>query len=153
MEGLNQFFLSRGAELWVGLGLLVLILEAWVVLIHLRVVRLMRRLKSSSAPSIEPVGTGAAIAAIQDAMLNHLQKVGMVRFNPFADAGGDQSFSLAMTDALGNGIVLTSLHRRNENRVYAKPLKQWASTYMLTDEEKQAIGIARDGNSDKAESD
>ena len=110
----------------------------------------MRRVKTPPLSAIPPTDTAAAIAAIQQNMVTHLQRVGIVRYNPFADTGGDQSFSLALADAEGNGVVVSSLHRRNENRVYAKPLARWESTYLLTEEEKQAIVIAREGGAGPA---
>ncbi|UCC64751.1 MAG: DUF4446 family protein [Anaerolineae bacterium] len=72
-----------------------------------------------------------------------VQWVGMVRFNPFRDTGGDQSFAIALADAHGDGIVLSSLHRPDITRVYAKPLLGWQSTHPLTDEELEAIETAR----------
>jgi hypothetical protein len=77
----------------------------------------------------------------------HLQRVGFLRFNPFRDAGGDQSFAVAVTDQDGNGVVISSLHSRDVTRVYGKPLAGWASPYPLTDEEEQAIKKARDQGS------
>lgn len=73
----------------------------------------------------------------------HMQRVGFLRFNPFRDAGGDQSFSLALTDSEGNGFVLSSLHSRDATRMYGKSLVGWNSVYALTDEEKQAIEKAK----------
>ena len=73
----------------------------------------------------------------------HIQHVGMVRYNPFQETGGDQSFSLALADGHGDGLVLSSLHARGSTRVYAKPLQGWESGYPLTDEEKQAIDQAQ----------
>ncbi|MCX7707799.1 MAG: DUF4446 family protein [Anaerolineae bacterium] len=74
---------------------------------------------------------------------SHLQRVGFLRFNPFRDTGGDQSFALALTDEGGNGVVISSLHSREVTRVYAKPLVAWQTSYQLTDEEQQAIARAR----------
>jgi len=71
-----------------------------------------------------------------------LQWLGVLRFNPFNDVGGDQSFALALVDGYGNGVVISSLHMREMTRVYAKPLKKWESEHHLTDEEKQAIANA-----------
>ncbi len=71
-----------------------------------------------------------------------LQHLGVVRFNPFHDTGGDQSFAIALVDGHGNGVGLSSLHARDATRIYAKPLNRWESTYSLTDEEKQAIALA-----------
>lgn len=71
-----------------------------------------------------------------------LQWLGVLRFNPFNDVGGDQSFALALVDGYGNGVVISSLHMRDMTRVYAKPLKKWESEHHLTDDEKQAIANA-----------
>jgi len=68
-----------------------------------------------------------------------IQKVGVVRYNPFSDAGGDQSFAIALLDAEGNGLVVSSLHSRTETRVFAKPVRAGRSTYSLSDEEQQAV--------------
>jgi Protein of unknown function (DUF4446) len=68
-----------------------------------------------------------------------IQKVGVIRYNPFADAGGDQSFAIALLDAEGNGIVVSSLHSRSETRVFAKPVQAGRSRYPLSDEEQQAV--------------
>jgi hypothetical protein len=48
------------------------------------------------------------------------QKIGVIRFNPFKEVGGDQSFSIALLDAKNNGFIITSLFRREGNRVFAK---------------------------------
>jgi len=68
-----------------------------------------------------------------------VQKVGMVRYNPFSDVGGDQSFSIALLDGENNGIVITSLFSRDGNRVYGKSVKNGKSEYSLSSEEKKAI--------------
>lgn len=68
-----------------------------------------------------------------------VQKVGVVRYNPFSDVGGDQSFSIALLDANNDGIVITGLYGREGNRVYAKPIKNSESEYPLSGEEKKAI--------------
>ena len=68
-----------------------------------------------------------------------VQKVGMVRFNPFDDTGGDQSFAVAMLDSADNGIAVSSLHSREGTRVYAKQIIKGESRNHLTDEEKEAI--------------
>lgn len=83
------------------------------------------------------------VEAITAEMQGHLQHVGMVRYNAFNDTGGDQSFALALLDARGNGAIFNGLFHRNECRVFAKPLKDWASTYSMSDEEVEAIRRAR----------
>jgi len=74
---------------------------------------------------------------------SHIQRMSVLRFNPFRDSGGDQSFAVAFADQDGNGVVISSLHGRDATRVYAKPLAGWGSVYQLTDEERQAIEKAR----------
>lgn len=74
--------------------------------------------------------------------LPSLQKVGIVRYNPFNDVGGDQSFSIALFDAYNNGFVITSLYSREGNRVYAKPIKNGKSEFQLSEEEREAIARA-----------
>jgi hypothetical protein len=73
----------------------------------------------------------------------HIQHMSVLRFNPFRDSGGDQSFAVALADQDGHGVVISSLHGRDSTRVYAKPLAAWESAYPLTDEERQAIRQAR----------
>ena len=70
------------------------------------------------------------------------QKISIVRFNPFGDTGGDQSFSLAVLDAHDSGYVLTSIHGREGTRVYVKPVDYKKSKYALSTEEQQALGQA-----------
>ena len=72
--------------------------------------------------------------------VTHVQKIGIVRFNPFADTGGDQSFVLAILDGTDTGIVLTSLHNRGVTRWYAKNVKEGKGvSHELSEEEIKAI--------------
>lgn len=76
--------------------------------------------------------------------LYNIQKVGLVRYNPFAETGGDQSFCLSLLDGNNNGLVISSLHSRDTTRIYAKPVKKGkAARYDLSAEEKQAIKRAK----------
>lgn len=70
------------------------------------------------------------------------QKISIVRFNPFGDTGGDQSFVLAVLDANDSGYVLTSIHGREGTRVYVKPVDDGKSKYPLSDEERKALSQA-----------
>lgn len=76
---------------------------------------------------------------LEELMHRTIQKVGVVRYNPFADTGGDQSFAIALLDSLGNGVVISSLHSRTDTRVFAKPVQAGRSRYPLSDEEQDAI--------------
>lgn len=72
------------------------------------------------------------------------QKFGIIRFNPFKDMGSDQSFSIALLDGKDNGFVISSLYGREGNRIYAKSIERGSSQYVLSEEEKQAIGKAKE---------
>lgn len=84
---------------------------------------------------------------MQRALRRSLQGVGVVRFNPFSDTGGDQSFTIAFLDPQGDGVVMTGLHGRAEGRVYAKPILRGGSPYPLSEEEKKAIARAQERQS------
>jgi hypothetical protein len=72
-----------------------------------------------------------------------LHKFGMIRFNPFKEVGGDQSFAIAMLNGKNNGIALSSLYTREGTRIYAKALSVGKSEkYPLTEEEEEAIKMA-----------
>jgi len=81
-----------------------------------------------------------------------VQKVGIVRFNPFSEVGSDQSFSIALLDGNDNGVVITSLYTREGNRVYGKPIKGGTSEYSLSEEEKKAIEKAKSKNGNNRKS-
>jgi hypothetical protein len=70
------------------------------------------------------------------------QKISVVRFNPFGDTGGDQSFCLAVLDAHNSGYVLSSIHGRQGTRVYVKPVDFGKSKYQLSAEEDKALAQA-----------
>jgi hypothetical protein len=74
----------------------------------------------------------------------HIQKVGLVRFNPFSDTGGSQSFTLALLDGHDNGLVMTSLYARTGNRWYVKEvIAGKGKEYELSKEEQNAIHKAQ----------
>lgn len=80
---------------------------------------------------------------IHELAFKGIHNMGLIRFNPFKDIGGDQSFAVALLDGKRSGIVISSLHTREGTRMYVKPVVQGSSEkYPLTEEEKQAIKIA-----------
>jgi hypothetical protein len=85
--------------------------------------------------------------ASRSAMLERIQRkavqrVGLVRFNPFEDTGGNQSFALAMLDQHGDGLVVSSLHARAGTRVYGKAIAGGRSEAALSEEEAEALRLA-----------
>ncbi len=74
----------------------------------------------------------------------HIQRMGVVRFNPFHDTGGSQSFAMAILDGEGNGFVMTSLFARTGHRWYVKQVQGGkGKDFELSKEEERAISIAR----------
>ncbi|MCX6722418.1 MAG: DUF4446 family protein [Candidatus Staskawiczbacteria bacterium] len=71
-----------------------------------------------------------------------MQKTGIVRFNPFNEMGGNQSFVIALLDDKNNGFVISSLFSKEGNRVYAKTVKAGKSDHMLSSEEVEALNMA-----------
>ena len=78
-----------------------------------------------------------------------IQQVGLVRFNAFSDTGGEMSFALALLDASGSGVVMSSLYGRAEARVYAKRIISGQSTSPLSSEEIAAVAQARGKTQEK----
>ncbi len=80
---------------------------------------------------------------IAGALPRTVRGVGVVRYNPFPEMGGNMSFSLALLDGRADGVVISVLNDRNGSRVYGKAVEQGTSTYPLSDEEQQALVLAR----------
>ena len=83
------------------------------------------------------------VEELEDEGKFHVQKVGVVRFNPFKEIGGDHSFSLALLNAKDTGVVITCLHTRERTRVYMKTVKNGKGEHELSDEEKKALKEAQ----------
>lgn len=81
----------------------------------------------------------ASVRDLRELQKISVQKMSVIRYNPFKDDGGNLSFSLALLDGKDNGLVITSMHGREQNRIYAKPIKNGKSDFTLTEEEQQAI--------------
>jgi len=81
-------------------------------------------------------------AQIVESLPKTVQGVGVIRYNPFPEMGGNMSFSLALLDGRANGVVISVLNDRNGSRVYGKPVEQGTSVHPLSDEEQQALALA-----------
>jgi hypothetical protein len=146
----------------IGLGIAVLVLF-FIVLLQVRQLRRQRRRLDGLTRGAE----GRSLEAVLDAHLDKVfavareldelsarsavleangrrsvQRVGLVRFNPFEETGGNQSFALAMTDANGDGFVISSLHARAGTRLYAKSIAAGRSDAALSAEEAEALRMA-----------
>jgi hypothetical protein len=142
-----------------GLVIVVLTLAAAIVGLILRVRRVGRRLESltrgGDEASLEEVlgahldrvrqvvrdleTASARMTSVERDLLRSFSRVGLVRFNPFEDTGGNQSFALALLNGTGDGFVVSSLHARAGTRLYAKSVSAGASDSALSDEEAEAL--------------
>lgn len=94
-----------------------------------------------------PVGDGD-LAALRHDIAQALRHVAVVRYDAFGDMGGRLSFSAAIIDDTGDGVVLSSIHGRGESRTYAKGVVGGDADATLTPEERQALAAARTGSPD-----
>lgn len=115
--------------------LLVVGVAAWAVRLQARV----RRLEAH-----RPAGE-SDVAALRQEIASSLRHVAVVRYDAFGDMGGRLSFSAALVDDSGDGLVISSIHARGESRTYAKGLVAGKSDTTLTPEEQQALAAARTG--------
>jgi hypothetical protein len=85
----------------------------------------------------------ARTAVLESSARHHFARLGLVRFNPFPDTGGNQSFALALLDESEEGFVVSSLHSRTGTRIYAKAIVGGKADTSLSSEETEAMGLAR----------
>ena len=162
MDTLRLAFDSYGPALWVALAIVVLGIALWTLVVHRRAARTEARLnalfgdlsgQNTAQMLVQYLNTvQSTAAAVHQMRAEHdelvrlmpsvIRHVGLVRFSPFHDTGGDQSFALALLDGMGNGVVVTGLHSRNDSRLYCKPIERRSSTYSLTPEEREAMDRA-----------
>jgi hypothetical protein len=141
------------------LGLAVVVLLLFVIVLARRQASLGRRLRGltrgedgssleavlgANLDKVDGMARGLADVSARTATLERegrraFQRVGLVRYNPFEETGGNQSFALALLDADGNGWVLSSLHARSGTRIYAKTITAGRSEAALSTEEADAI--------------
>jgi hypothetical protein len=88
-------------------------------------------------------GLRQEVAALKAENADALRHLSVVRYDAFGDVGGHLSWSLALLDDAGHGVVLTSIHGRSEARTYAKSVAGWTCEQQLSPEEEEAIEHAR----------
>ena len=110
------------------------------------------RIAAGQSRRIDRLGAEVArlrehVATAEDDVRQSLRNVAVVRYDAFGDMGGRLSFSAAIVDDLGDGIVISSIHARGESRTYAKGIVGGASSITLSPEEQQALASATRGES------
>lgn len=85
----------------------------------------------------------SGISAVENEIKSHIQKVGLIRYNPFQEMGGNHSFSLALLNNKDDGVIITGLHSRQGTRVYVKNIKCGKCKLGLSNEEEKALKMAQ----------
>jgi uncharacterized protein DUF4446 len=133
------------------LSLLVLALVLGVAALVLGLVALRRttshaRRLSRRNPATVPAdlpGLRAEVQALRGEVAEALRHLAVVRYDAFGNMGGRLSWSVALLDDAGNGVVLTSIHGRSEARTYAKGVTAWVCEQAVSPEEERALSLAR----------
>lgn len=141
--------------IFIVIGAVIVIFATWMFWLEIRLKRIFRgngaknleTLLANLAKDMDEIKTKirtneTSVMRLQKELEQSNRHVGIVRFNAFQEAGGNQSFALAALDDKRNGFVLSAIHNRESNRVYAKPLINGASEFHLSNEEKEAIARA-----------
>jgi hypothetical protein len=89
-----------------------------------------------------------SVTRLRDGLAQSLQHVAVVRYDAFGDMGGRMSFSAAIIDDHGDGMVISSIHARGESRSYAKGIVRGSSDITLSPEERHALDAARSGSAE-----
>lgn len=134
--------------------LFILVAVAIILLVRIEI-RLRKIFKGGSAESLESlIGTvvknvetlnakttiqASDLQTLADRLAKHGRGVKLVRFNPFPDVGGNQSFAVAVINEEGDGVVFSSLYSRERMSVFAKPIAKGKSDIELTPEEDAVV--------------
>ncbi|MEO6510611.1 MAG: DUF4446 family protein [Nocardioides sp.] len=120
---------------------LVLASAAWVV------AALGRRTRRTGVEALpeDVLGLRQEVAALRAEAAGALRHLAVVRYDAFGDMGGHLSWSLALLDNGGDGVVITSIHGRSDARTYAKGIAAWSCDQQLSPEEQDALSHARSG--------
>jgi hypothetical protein len=130
-------------EIVASVALVVGLLGLLLSIDALRRVRAGRRRTGAEALPEDVHGLRQEVAALRAEATDALRHLAVVRYDAFGDMGGHLSWSLALLDDSGHGVVLTSIHGRSEARTYAKSITGWSCEQQLSPEELEAIEHAR----------
>lgn len=142
--------------------IIVFVFFGWLLVLTLKYIALMKKLRGLKIESGDDLDVVAQkvlntlgqmnakyehvlrlSSGLHEESQRFVHKIVLKRFNPFDDAGGDQSFSLALMDKKGSGVILSSLHGRSGTRIYAKPIKEGKElNYELSKEERDVLNVA-----------
>ncbi len=134
MQSFSLLLIFPAAAILIWLGILTFFIAKFLInqkkYVQLEKENLERNLIASLSSRLK---------TLEDKELNHIQKVKILRFNPFKETGGDTSFTLSLLNAKMDGLILTGLNARDKMRLYAKEIKKGKSSYELSEEEQKVI--------------
>ena len=159
IQVISEFVLNNLMFIVAGMGILMVIMYAFILNLYMDVRRMKKRYKKmmtgvesgnlermlighiDEVQRVKEQNTALEVEnkKISDLLQQALTRVGMVRFRAFEDMGGDLSYAVAMLDSHNNGVILSSVFGREGSQAYAKPIENGSSTYKLTEEEQQAL--------------
>lgn len=127
------------------LSVVALVLALLALLLTVVALRRTRRPRSTGADALpqDVQGLRREVAALKREAGDALRHLAVVRYDAFGDMGGHLSWSMALLDDGGHGVVITSIHGRSEARTYAKNISGWTCEQQLSPEEEEAITHAR----------
>ena len=125
------------------LALLVALAAAGISVVALRRASGYRRSRAVEGLPEGVTGLRQEVAALRLEAADALRHLAVVRYDAFGDMGGHLSWSLALLDDSGGGVVITSIHGRSDARTYAKSVSGWTCEQQLSPEEDDAIAHAR----------
>ena len=123
------------------ISIVSLSLFVWIYFIFKDLIKISKNKEFSNNTS-EIVHLKSEILRIKGMSHNYVQRVGLIKFNPFNESGGDHSFSLALLDGDKNGIIITSLHTRERTRLYLKEVFSGKVKVKLSEEEEKALKLS-----------
>jgi hypothetical protein len=131
---------------------IVFIILLWILFLELRLKRLFKGAKARNLEEmIVLVGKkinkieetqekiDKHLIVIDDRLNKSIRNVQTIRFNPFVDAGGNQSFAISFINDEGDGVILSSLYARDRMSIFAKPIASGKSPFELTEEEREVL--------------
>lgn len=131
-----------------GYTVILIVLSIWLVGLSIalfKIYNLFTKLSKGLEADLTKKGFGEIhkrLEFLESDGKHHIQKVGLVRFNPFKELGGDQSFALTILDGDNSGIIITGLHTRDRTRIYMKKIMEGKSDHDLSVEETKSLDIA-----------
>jgi len=159
IQVISQFVLNNLMFIVAGMGILMVIMYAFILNLYMDLRRMKKRYKKMMTgvesgnlermlighiDEVQRVKEQSTALEVENQKISNLlqqalTRVGMVRFRAFEDMGGDLSYAVAMLDSHNNGVILSSVFGREGSQAYAKPIENGSSTYKLTEEEQQAL--------------